>query len=198
MVPARMAESLKPEFVKLLGELHSLQQRLLSQTKAGDELRAALTKLPTPARTQQRLRESEGTYHQHIERLSCKDRSRAQRLVEAHDRAQTCARRTAELLEEAERVRQERLQARDEAGEATVSEVPAHLAELKAQVEAKASLVAELEEEMPATLKVFEENQALRRRLASLAGNKCDTTSVHGTIGPGVHGSAFAGGHAGA
>jgi len=177
-VPTKATQCLKTGFLKLLGELHMLEQRLISQTKAGEELRSVLSKLPPASATHQRLQESEEEYRRHIERLSTRDKSRARRLVEASSRAHTYSDRTAELLAEVDQLRLERLNRQDELP--LPMGLASTLAGLKAAAEAKASLLTHLEQELPSVHKIFEENKALNRRLAQLSNDTFEVQSHRG------------------
>eukprot|EP00411_Alexandrium_monilatum_P044467 CAMPEP_0175486986 /NCGR_PEP_ID=MMETSP0095-20121207/81310_1 /TAXON_ID=311494 /ORGANISM="Alexandrium monilatum, Strain CCMP3105" /LENGTH=329 /DNA_ID=CAMNT_0016788791 /DNA_START=55 /DNA_END=1042 /DNA_ORIENTATION=- len=157
--PARAAQCLKSGFMKLLGELHVLEQRLMSQTKAGEELWTALAKLPALSATQQRLQESEDEYHSHIQRLSTRNTSDARRLVEVDSMAHMHASCTSELLTAVDQLRQDRLKVSQEPK--PVAGHAASLAELRAALVAKASLLARLERELPHAQRIMDENKAL-------------------------------------
>mmetsp|Transcript_23923 Transcript_23923/g.71473 ORF Transcript_23923/g.71473 Transcript_23923/m.71473 type:complete len:346 (+) Transcript_23923:54-1091(+) len=167
--PARAAQCLKSGFMKLLGELHVLEQRLMSQTKAGEELWTALAKLPALSATQQRLQESEDEYHSHIQRLSTRNTSDARRLVEVDSMAHMHASCTSELLTAVDQLRQDRLKVSQEPK--PVAGHAASLAELRAALVAKASLLARLERELPHAQRIMDENKALNRRLLHLVGD---------------------------
>jgi len=175
-MPARSAEAVEAGFSRLLGELHSLEQRLIAQTKLSEELEAAVVRLPSPAHAEQRLQEAEERYQWHIEHLSSRDKAVARRMVEAEERQQQFARRAAELRLEVERYRTERIKARKE----EVQKMPllkasreqdfAALAGLKAEIQAQTMVLHKLEAEIPSTRKTWEEHQAISRRLGQLTG----------------------------
>mmetsp|Transcript_90016 Transcript_90016/g.178975 ORF Transcript_90016/g.178975 Transcript_90016/m.178975 type:complete len:276 (-) Transcript_90016:80-907(-) len=185
-VPARAAENLQSGFLRLIGELHALEQRQISQTKAAEELKNALARLPELPVIQERLIESERAYQMHMEQLSKKDKIRVRRTCESQQRAQRFSARAIELVEETDRLRHERLARKDEAR---------HLMEMAAQpeifdwtvlappslvmeIEAKRALLQQLEGELPQTCRINEEYLALSRRLAQLSGEPQSTCMV--------------------
>merc|ERR1719433_2269695 len=113
-LPAKVAELVQAGFVRLLGELHAHEQRLLSQTKVCEDLRSALLKLPPSRTVQQRIREADETYRRHIQRLSTKDKDKSCRLQEANSTKQRFTDRYADLSREVERLRGKRLRHRHE------------------------------------------------------------------------------------
>lgn len=185
-VPARAAENLQSGFCRLIGELHALEQRQISQTKAAEELKNVLARLPELPVIQDRLIESERAYQMHMEQLSKKDKIRVRRTMESQERAQRFSARAVELVEETDRLRDKRLARKDEAR---------HLMERAAQpdifdwtalappsllleIEAKSAVLQQFERELPQTCRINEEYLALSRRLAQLSGEPQSTIMV--------------------
>jgi len=175
-VPTKDYQSVKSGFVKLLGELHALEKQLISQTKAGEELRGGLLRLPPPDNTLQRLQESEDEYQGHIERLSTRNTTRARRLVEASSRGHMYADRCVKLTDEIEQLREERV--RLQAAQTLKTDDGATLEDLRAALEAKSAQLDRLEQEQLSVHKICEENKALKRRLAQLSNETFEVQSA--------------------
>merc|ERR1712190_629836 len=169
-VPARYSETLETSFMKPLGELNALEQRLLSQTKVCEESRHKLMRSPGTDVAEQRLRESEAAYRRHIERLAAKDRCRA---VRAAETLQLSGQETI-LLSELALIKEERMQtlkhkrAARELTRLSAETVHAQLVKLHAQIEDKRAMQAHLQSLMPAARRVYEEQLTLRRRVERL------------------------------
>lgn len=182
-VPARAAENLQSGFSRLIGELHALEQRQISQTKAAEELKNALARLPDLPVIQERLIESERAYQMHMEQLSRKDQIRVRRTCESQERAQRFSARTVELVQETDRLREERLARKDEARQLMEMAVQPDIfnwtalapPSLLLEIEAKSAILQQLEQELPQTCRINEEYLALSRRLAQLSGEPQST-----------------------
>jgi len=185
-VPARAAENLQTGFLRLVGELHALEQRQISQTKAAEELKNALARLPELPVIQERLNDSERAYQMHMEQLSKKDKIRVRRTYESQERAQRFSARAVELVEETDRLRDARLARKDEARQLVEMASRPDIFEWTAlappslvlEIEAKTALLQQLERELPHTCRINEEYLALSRRLAQLSGEPQSTVIV--------------------
>lgn len=175
------AEALQAGFARLLGELHALESRQLSQAKVGEELRSGLARLRPGADVQRELQEAEETYRVHIEDLAERDRQRVYRSHEVCDRAKRLAERAGELEEEAERLRRERLECQAEHAAALAVQASSggkRLAALRAEIEDKTARKQQLEREMPGYLRVSEEHRTLTQRLAMVHTAERDSGAV--------------------
>lgn len=168
--PSRLSEPLRMGFARLLGELSTVEQRLQAQSKTNAQLVSEVQPLEA---LQHQLRDEQQQYRAHCARAPAGDTQHMKRLGEAQTRTRDFQTRLKTLVSEAEKLRRQRLTARDELDthrrkrEASAAE-KTRLAELASEIREKGRRREALERELPNYLSTIRENGVMKGRLSNL------------------------------